>query len=88
MSMVMADRILSAIKLVDEAIALHRTGAKAPLSPKLLKNVRVDLTRMLQTVRQRDYSPEYPRFVLDWPDDEEFVRELVNLAYDYKRKAV
>lgn len=88
MSIVMADRISGAIKLVDEAIALHRAGAKAPLSPKLLENVRLDLIRMLQTVQERDYLPGYSRFVLDWPGDEEFVKVLVNLAYDYKRKVV
>lgn len=83
-----ANRISNTIKQVDDAIALHREGAKAPLSLKLLENVRFDLVRMIETLQHRDYAPEYPRFVLDWPGDEEFVRDLVNLAYDYKRKAV
>ena len=84
----MADRISGTIKSVDEAIALHRAGVKAPLSVKLLENVRVDLVRMFQTLQDRSYVPQYPRFVLDWPSDEEFVKTLINLAYDYKKKVV
>lgn len=83
----MAGRILSAIGRVDAAIAAHRDGTPAPLSPKLLGNVRAELERMLEAVQRRDYSPAYPRFIIDWPGDEEFVRDLVNLAYDFKRKA-
>jgi len=82
----MAGRISSAIARVDAAIAAHRRGTPAPLSPKLLGNVRAELERMLEAVRRRDYSPAYPRFIIDWPGDDEFVRDLVNLAYDFKRK--
>lgn len=82
----MAGRISSAIVRVDAAIAAHRHGTPAPLSPKLLGNVRAELERMLEAVWHRDYSPAYPRFIIDWPGDDEFVRDLVNLAYDFKRK--
>lgn len=82
----MKDRISSAIRRVNEVIEAHRRGAAAPLSPKLLENLRRDLERMLEAVERRDYTPRYPRFLIDWPKDEEFIKDFVRLAYDYGRK--
>jgi len=83
----MQDRLLAAIRQVDEALAAHQSGSKGPLSQKLLANLRKELCEMLNSVDHRDYSPAYPRFLMDWPRDEAFIREMVTLAYDYKRKA-
>ena len=81
------ERIDAAIARVDSASAAHHLGASAPLSPKLLTNLKAELTSMRNAVERRDHVPAYPRFLIDWPGDEQFVQEMINLAYDYKRGA-
>lgn len=81
------ERIDAAIARVDNALAAHQGGANAPLSPKLLTKVKAELAAMRGAVGSRDHVPAYPRFLIDWPGDEQFVQEMVNLAYDYKRGA-
>jgi len=38
---------------------------------------------MIQEMNPDFYMPQYPRFILDWPDDEGFIEELINIAYQY-----
>lgn len=81
------ERIDAAIARVDRASAAHQVGAEAPLSPKLLTKLKAELTMMRGTVERRDQVPAYPRFLIDWAGDEQFVQEMINLAYDYRRGA-
>lgn len=86
MTATMDIRISGAIDRIDEAIDAHSAGTLAPLSLKILVQLRAELQKMLGAVQSRDYTPTYPRFLLDWPGDEEFVQEMIKLAYDFKRK--
>lgn len=38
---------------------------------------------MIRIMNHDIYIPGYSRFILDWPDDEGLVEELVNIAYQY-----
>ncbi|MDU5455478.1 MAG: hypothetical protein E6095_18435 [Pseudescherichia vulneris] len=38
---------------------------------------------MIQEMNPDFYMPQYPRFILDWPDDEGLIEELINIAYQY-----
>lgn len=78
------ERIDAAIARIDSALAAHQVGVNAPLSPKLLTKLKSELAAMRSAVGRRDHVPAYPRFLIDWPGDEQFVQEMVNLAYDYK----
>jgi hypothetical protein len=85
MTETMQGRLAVAIARVDAALAAHGTRAVAPLSPKLLAQLRVELQSMSETVERRSFVPAYPRFLLDWPGDEEFVKEMIELAYEYDK---
>jgi hypothetical protein len=86
MTVLMEDRIRGAINSIDDAIQGHKSGGSAPLSLKILTQLKSDMQKMLDHIKARDYAPSYPRFLIDWPGDEEFVQQMVKLAYDYKRK--
>ncbi|MDX3905608.1 MAG: hypothetical protein QHC78_07960 [Pigmentiphaga sp.] len=79
------ERIDAAITRVDSALGAHQMRANAPLSPKLLTKLKAELIAMRGAVERRDHVPAYPRALIDWPGDEQFVQEMVSLAYDYKR---
>jgi hypothetical protein len=81
----LSERIDALMKCIGDAITAHEQGIGAPLSPKLLMQVQQELQHMHKTLVLRNFTPAYPRFLLDWPGDERLVRELVQLAYDYKK---
>lgn len=78
-------RIVEALDAVDAAIAAHAAGSDAPLSMTMLARVKSELKRMREQTSPRDYSPTFPRFVMDWPDESGLVKLLVDVAYEYGR---
>ncbi len=86
MTILMEDRIRGAIDSIDDAIQVHKSGGSAPLSLKILMQLKSDMQKMLDHIQARDYAPSYPRFLIDWPGDDEYVQKMVKLAYDYQRK--
>ena len=86
MTVLMEDRIRGTINSIDDAIEMHKSGGSAPLSPKILTQIKSEMQKMLDHIQTRAYAPSYPRFLIDWPGDEEFVQKMIQLAYDYKRK--
>lgn len=81
----LSERIEAAIECINDALAAHQKGHNAPFSPKLLAQIQHELQAMRSTLQSRNFAPVYPRFLLDWPGDEQLVRELIQLAYDYKK---
>lgn len=79
-------RIVEALDAVEAAIKAHSVGADdAPLSVTMLTRVRSELEKMREQMSSRDYSPTYPRFVMDWPDESGLVKLLIDVAYEYGR---
>ncbi len=72
-----------AIEKIIDAIERHERNEMAPLSIKLLLQTKKELEVMIQEMNPDFYMPQYPRFILDWPDDEGLVEELINIAYQY-----
>lgn len=78
-------RILEALSAVDAALAAHTAGSDAPFSVTMLMRVRSELEKMRKQESSKSYSPTYPRFVMDWPDESGLVKLLVDVAYEYER---
>ncbi|MFG1175842.1 hypothetical protein AAFN90_20080 [Erwiniaceae bacterium CAU 1747] len=72
-----------ALKKVADAISQHENNAAAPLSIQVLIQVKKELEEMIRVMDPNIYKPGYPRFILDWPDEDGLIDELVNLAYQY-----
>ena len=72
-----------AIKKIIERHERHERHEIAPLSIELLLQIKKELEVMIQEMNPDFYMPQYPRFILDWPDDEGFIEELINIAYQY-----
>lgn len=78
--------VTRALAAVDAAIEEHRQGnPSAPFSERLLLSVRDDLSRMAAS---SEYSPTYPRFVLDWPDSSSPLGELLMEASALRYRAL
>lgn len=72
-----------ALKKVIKAISRHERNETAPLSIQVLMQVRTELDEMIKFMNPKIYMPGYPRFILDWPDEEGLIEELVDVAYQY-----
>ena len=72
-----------AIKKIIERHERHERHEIAPLSIELLLQIKKELEVMIQEMNPDFYMPQYPRSILDWPDDEGFIEELINIAYQY-----
>ncbi|TDB41615.1 hypothetical protein [Photorhabdus khanii] len=77
--------VTNALKLVLEAIELHRNGKLAPLSIDVLNKVKVELEEMIRVMNPKVYTPSYPRFISDWPDEFGLIEKLISVAYYYKK---
>ena len=73
----------NALKKVVDAINRHERDEAAPLSIQVLLQVKKELEEMIRVMDPKNYMPGYPRFILDWPDEDGLIDELVNLAYQY-----
>lgn len=71
------------IKKVDEAINQHERNEVAPLSFQALMQVKKELKEMKRVMDPKVYMPGYPRFILDWPDEDGLIDELINISYLY-----
>jgi len=77
--------LVSVHEEVLRAMELHRNGDKAPLTPRILLNVKRELEDMMEAMNPNVYIPSYPRFILDWTDDETgLVRQLLDACYKYE----
>ncbi|MFY0403625.1 hypothetical protein V8Z79_03405 [Pantoea dispersa] len=47
--------------------------------------VKKELEEMIKVMDPKDYMPGYPRFILDWPDEDGLIEELVDIAYQYEK---
>jgi len=77
----------SAHKEVLSAIDLHKNGKKSSLSMSILINVKKELENMMEAMDPKIYVPSYPRFILDWPEEDKtgIVDCLIDASYRYKR---
>lgn len=71
------------IKKIDAAINWHERNEVAPLSFKVLMQVKKELEEMKRVMDPKMYMPGYPRFILDWPDEDGLIAELINISYLY-----
>ncbi|TDB42672.1 hypothetical protein [Photorhabdus khanii] len=77
--------VADVLKLVLEAIELHKNGKPAPLSIDVLNKVRRELEEMIKVMDPKAYIPSYPRFISDWPDEFGLIEKLISVAYYYKK---
>ena len=73
------------LKRVVDSIKKHENRIVAPLSIQLLTQVKKELEQMIIIMNPRVFMPNYPRFILDWPDEDGLIEELINIAYQYKK---
>lgn len=86
MNIAVTVKIDDALSAVRKFITAHQQGNKnAPLSLVILTRVQGELESMKRDVPLFNYTPTYPRFVMDWPDDTGLVKQLIDVAYDYKK---
>jgi len=87
MSDAMKNMLMDAHEEVLRAIELHKNGDKAPLSPDILNEVKRELENMMEAMDPKIYVPSYPRFITDWPEEDEtgIVKKLTDVSYDYRR---
>ena len=71
------------IKKIDDAINRHERSEVAPLSFQALMQVKEELEEMKRVMNPKVYMPGYPRFILDWPDEDGLIAELINISYLY-----
>ena len=71
------------LKKVINAIDRHERNELAPLSIQVLIQIKKELEEMVSTMNPEVYKPGYPRFILDWPDEDGLIEELVDVAYQY-----
>ncbi|MCJ7925695.1 MAG: hypothetical protein MUW55_07045 [Pantoea vagans] len=70
-------------KKIDDAINRHERNEVAPLSFQALMQVKKELKEMKRVMDPKMYMPGYPRFILDWPDEDGLIDELINISYLY-----
>ena len=75
----------NALKRVVDSIKKHEKRSIAPLSIQLFNQVKNELEQMIRIMNPRVFMPNYPRFILDWPDEDGLIEELINIAYQYKK---
>lgn len=70
---------------IDDAVNRNERNEKAPISISALIEVKKELEEMKRVMDPKIYMPGYPRFILDWPDEDGLVDELVNISYLYAK---
>ena len=70
---------------VNYAIWLHENGQTGPLSVHVLAQVKRELEEMIKVMNPKNYTPTYPRYILDWPDEDGLKKELIDVAYLYQK---
>ena len=73
-------KIEEAVCVVAQRIEDHQSGRDAPFSAAFLVQVRDELRTMAQ---DPEHEPQYPRFLLDWPDETGLKAMLMDLAYRF-----
>lgn len=79
-------RINNALVKVADAMTRHERFEDAPLSILSLIKVKKELEEMIGIKNSKFFKTGYPRFILDWPVEDFFIDELVNIAYLYNKK--
>lgn len=74
--------IEAALAVVQRRIDDHHSGKEAPFSDKFLAQVKDELRAMS---KDPGCKPQYPRFLLDWPDETGLKTMLMDLAYRFSR---
>jgi hypothetical protein len=77
--------LIDALQLVQDTIELHQSGKNAPLSISALTQVKKELEEMIRVMNPQVYKPSYPRFIMDWPDEDEIISTLIDVAYYYQK---
>lgn len=70
---------------VNYAIWRHENGQAGPLSVHVLARVKRELEEMIKVMNPKNYAPTYPRYILDWPDEDGLIKELIDVAYLYQK---
>ncbi len=73
------------LKKVLDAICRHERNETAPLSVQALMQVKKELEEMIKVMDPKAYMPGYPHFILDWPDEDGLIEELVDVPYQYEK---
>lgn len=76
-------QINNTLDKVIDAMNKYKYGEVAPLSPQVLIKVKTELEEKIKVMDPKIYMPGYPRFILDWPDDDGLLEALLNTAYQY-----
>lgn len=82
MSSGLEEKIREAVSTLEQCMEDHQSGREAPFSAAFLVQVRDELRTMAQ---DPEHKPQYPRFLLDWPDETGLKTMLINLAYKFDR---
>jgi len=79
--------LMDAHEEVLRAIELYKNGDKAPLSPSMLNRVKRGLENMIYIMNPKIYVPGYPRFIMDWPEEDEtgLADKLIHVSCKYDR---
>ncbi|MBS9439731.1 hypothetical protein EAE91_22065 [Photorhabdus noenieputensis] len=77
--------LIDALQLVQDTIELHQSGKNAPLSVSALTQVKKELEEMIRVMNPQVYKPSYPRFIMDWPDENGVISTLIDVAYFYQK---
>lgn len=74
---------MEALEKVDDAVSRHERNEAAPLSIQALMNIKKELKEIIIVMDPRIYIPDYPLFILDWPDEDGLIDKLINISYLY-----
>jgi len=77
-------RCVEAINKINIALS-KKDSSEYALSESMLLNIKIEVEIMLQKMNKDEYSPSYPKFLLDYPITE-LIDYLIETAYLYKRK--
>jgi len=47
--------------------------------------VKKELEEMIKVMDSKAYMPGYAHFILDWPDEDGLIEELVDVPYQYEK---
>ena len=50
----------------------------------MLFNIKLELEKMLAVLNKSKYLPSYPRFLLDYPEND-LINFLLDVSYKYKK---
>ncbi len=78
--------IMVALEKVDKKIEDSRISkcADEGLPMTMLFNIKLELEKMLAVLNKSKYLPSYPRFLLDYPEND-LINFLLDVSYKYKK---